>query len=98
MNADDCDLEREWALFTQSVDPHARTVIAAAKPWDAYDAALRIPGALLDDWAWLPYGGVIYTAWAQLADLYETGKTPILDAHTALRRAAEAWLEPLRAG
>ncbi|MET7993898.1 hypothetical protein ABZU76_23675 [Amycolatopsis sp. NPDC005232] len=37
MNADDHDLEREWALFTHFIDPHGY-------------AAIRIPGALLDDW------------------------------------------------
>ncbi|QRP45784.1 hypothetical protein [Amycolatopsis sp. FDAARGOS 1241] len=93
MNADDDDLAREWALFTQRVDPLARTVIAAVQLWDAYDAADEIPGTLLDDIEWLPHGGAVYTAWAQLTDVYETGKTPIHDAHTALRHAAQAWLE-----
>ncbi|MGW4483963.1 hypothetical protein ACWEOE_09005 [Amycolatopsis sp. NPDC004368] len=85
--------DREWALFTHHIDPHARTVIAAADPWTAYAAAAKIPATLLDDLASSPHGGAVYTTWAELADIYETGKTPIPDAHTVLRHAAKAWLE-----
>ena len=49
--------------------------------------------ALPDDWPELPHGGGIYVTWAELTDLYDTGKTPIADAHAALRQAATNWLE-----
>lgn len=35
-------------------------------------------------------------AWAELADLYVTGKTPVAGAHSTLQRAAASWLD--RAG
>ena len=38
------------------------------------------------------HGGAVFIAWADLEDLYETGKTPIPDAHAALRQAAIDWL------
>jgi hypothetical protein len=41
---------------------------------------------------WLPHGGDLYATWAELTDLYETGKTPISDAHVTLREAATEWL------
>jgi len=36
--------------------------------------------------------GARVLAWADLEDLYETGKTPIPNAHAALRQAATDWL------
>lgn len=41
----------------------------------------------------LPNVGAVYAEWAELADLYETGKTLIADAHAALRRVASRWLD-----
>ena len=41
----------------------------------------------------LPHAGEVYVAWSELADVYETGKTPIPDAHSTLRLAAETWLD-----
>jgi hypothetical protein len=34
----------------------------------------------------------VFIAWADLEDLYDNGKTPIVDAHAALRQAATQWL------
>lgn len=85
--------DRETELYLHKLDPIARNVVAASDPWDAYREALTVSGQLLDDLEWLPHGGRIYVAWAQLADVYDTGKTPIPDAHSALRHAASAWLD-----
>ena len=87
------DQMRESELLAERVDPIAREVSGASDPWDAYAAANRIPTQLLDDMHWLPHGGEVYVAWAVLTDLYETGKTPIPDAHAALRRAADDWVQ-----
>lgn len=40
-----------------------------------------------------PRWGAVFIAWANLEDLYDTGKTPIPEAHAALRHAAVEWLE-----
>lgn len=79
---------RAAALFSERIDPIAREVLAARDPWDAHEAAGRVGAALSDELDWLPHAGGIYVAWAELEDLYETGKTPIPDAHAALRQAA----------
>lgn len=47
---------------------------------------------MLDDLDWLPGGGEAFIAWANLEDTFETGETPIADAHQALRDAATDWL------
>lgn len=83
---------RESEIFAQRIDPIAVEVISATDPRDAYRAATGISDALVEDLHWLPHGGRMYKAWAELADLYETGKTPIPDAHAALQRAASEWL------
>jgi hypothetical protein len=35
----------------------------------------------------------VHVGWSELADLYETGKTPIADAHATHRLAATRWLD-----
>jgi hypothetical protein len=90
--ASDQDEERESRLLSTEVDPVVRAVLDAADPWDAYKAANDIPDSLVDELDWMPHGGSLYTAWAELTDLFETGKTPIPDAHAALRQAATSWL------
>jgi hypothetical protein len=47
---------------------------------------------MIDYLDWGPHGGAVFVAWADLEDLYDTGKTPIPDAHAALRQAATGWL------
>jgi len=49
--------------------------------------------AMDSDLDWMPQGGAIYTAWAELTDLYDTEKTPIEDAYAALRQATADWLD-----
>lgn len=75
------------------VDPIAHAVLDAAEPWDAYNAAETGRAALTEYLEWGPHGGAVYIAWAELADVYETGKTPIIDAHATLRKAATSWLD-----
>ncbi|WP_433200622.1 hypothetical protein ACQP00_29105 [Dactylosporangium sp. CS-047395] len=90
--ASDQDEERESQLLATEIDPLAQAILDSVQPWDAYEAALEIPGRLQGALDWLPHGGALYGAWADLADLFETGKTPIADAHGALRQAATDWL------
>ncbi|WP_433088896.1 hypothetical protein ACQP1P_21900 [Dactylosporangium sp. CA-052675] len=90
--ASDQDQERESQLLSAEIDPLAQAILDAAQPWDAYKVAVNIPGRFLDASDWLPHGGPLYRAWAELADLFETGKTPVADAHAALRQAATDWL------
>jgi hypothetical protein len=86
------DLEREWDLFREEIDPICLRVLEARDPWDSYGAACDCLGVgLLDEW--LPHGGGVYVAWAELTDLFETGKTNVDVAHNVLRRAAEQWLQ-----
>jgi len=85
--------QRESELLSGGIDPIAREVLDLDDPWDAYHAAHRVEGALPEDWPELPHGGATYVAWAGLTDLYDTGKTPIADAHAALRKAASNWFE-----
>ncbi len=86
------DQARESSFVAAAVDPLVQRVLDAAEPWAAYDVAFTIPGALLDALDWMPHGGALYAAWAELTDLFEGGKTPIPEAHAALRRAATRWL------
>jgi hypothetical protein len=90
--ASDQDQERESQLLSTEIDPLAQAILDSVLPRDAYEAVNEIPGRLLDALDWLPHGGALYRAWAELADLFETGKTPIPDAHAALRQAASDWL------
>lgn len=92
----DQDDERESRLLSTDVDPVVRAILEALDPWDAYKAANDIPDSLVDELDWMPHGGSLYTTWAELTDLFETGKTPIPDAHAVLRRAATSW--PTRTG
>ena len=85
--------ERESVFLAQTIDPIARAILGAAEPWDAYHAANDASGALANELDWMPHGGSAYVVWADLTDLYSTGKTPIPDAHNVLRRAAEEWLQ-----
>jgi predicted RNase H-like HicB family nuclease len=87
----DTPLDRQVAFFVTNVDRLARSVLAAADPWQAYDFALKI-SAVLSEALELPNTGSAYVAWCELQDLFETGKTPEADAHAALRAAAEEWL------
>lgn len=81
---------RDGAFLSQVVDPGARRILEASDPWQAYRVANDTYPALLDHD--LPHSGALYVAWAELTDLFETGKTPVPDAHAALRRAAAEWL------
>ena len=73
-----------------------REVLASDDAWAAYRCANELsarftdtsPGGSFD----LPHAGEVLRAWAELADLYETGKTPIGDAHATLRSLATRWL------
>lgn len=71
---------REWAL------------LAEEDPWEAYEQAGFVSGAINREMLELPNGGALYVSWAELQDVFETGKTPIPEAHAALRRASELWL------
>lgn len=84
--------DRELLLLGAAVDPIAQQVLEAQEPWDAYNLANTIPSTLVETLDWLPLGGRLYTTWAELTDLFENGKTPIPDAHAALRQAAADWL------
>lgn len=86
------DREREWVVFRERLDPVAKRVLEAEDPWGAYDEANSITGALVDDLVWMPHGGDVYIAWAELADQFESGKPPIAEADAALRGAARLWL------
>lgn len=87
------DLARELAFFRDSLDPFVRRMLEATDPGDAYDAVVDLRGAMIDELEWLPHGGEVFTAWADLEDIYDMGKTPITDAHAALRAAAVDWLD-----
>jgi hypothetical protein len=91
-SADVADLEREWRLL-QEIDVVAREVLAATDAWDAYAAANGASGSLVDDLTWMPHGGQVYVAWAELTDLFEIGETPLERAHDVLRKAAIRWLQ-----
>lgn len=86
------DAEREAAFFRDVMDPFDRAVLEAEDPWDAYQSIASMRGAMTDYLDWGPHGGEVFVAWADLEDLYDTGKTPLSDAHGALRQAASQWL------
>lgn len=91
------ELEREWAFFNQVIDPLVREVLALDDAWAAYRRANEMYDLLSDpspggSWEF-PHSGSVYVAWAELTDLFETGKTPIQEAHAALRLAAKRWLD-----
>jgi hypothetical protein len=92
-NGEDSAQARESELYSLRLDPIARDVLAATDPWDAYREANKVSPQLTADFEWLPHGGEVLVAWAELADVYDTGKTPITDAHAALRQAASIWLD-----
>lgn len=74
-----------------ALDEVAASVLRAVDPWDAYRAASAASGALTGALDWLPRGGALYVAWADLTDLFEAGKTPVPDALAVLRDAAARW-------
>jgi len=84
---------REWQLYSAGIDPIARDVLATVDPWTAYDHANAVPVVLLDHLEWLPHGGAVYSAWAELTDLYEIGGVDADVAYAVLRQAASHWLE-----
>ncbi len=90
--AGDTDVVRQTVFFRDVMDPFVRAIITTDDPWHAYDEVARMRGSMLDYVEWGPHGGQVFVAWADLEDLYDTGKTPIEDAHAALRRAAREWL------
>lgn len=92
MNVDD-EQARESQLLVTVVDPLVRAITDAAEPWDAYEAAVGIGDSFVDEVVWMPHGGSLYAIWAELTDLFATGKTPLADAHRALTEAATAWLD-----
>lgn len=83
---------REATFFSEVMDPFVRAVLDAAEPWVAYESVVSMRSAMVDYLDWGPHGGAVFVAWADLEDLYDTGKTPVSDAHAALRRAAADWL------
>lgn len=93
------DEQREWDFFRDILDPVVRELLATNDPWEAYQAANAVTSLLTDTAPGgsfsLPHSGEIYAARAELSDLYETGKTPIIGAHTTLREAATRWLDRL---
>ena len=89
----DSEQARESQLLATAVDPLARAVVEATEPWDAYRAAVGVGDSFVDEVEWMPHGGSLYTTWAGLADLFETGKTPLADAHRVLKQAAVDWLD-----
>ncbi len=91
MDADD-EAVREAIFFREEMDPFVRALLDADDPWEAYDSVASMRSAMLDYLEWGPHGGAVFVAWADLEDRYDTGKTPISDAHAALRQAATDWL------
>jgi hypothetical protein len=87
------ELERELAFYHASIDPIVQGLLGSDDPWGAYDAVVDLRGRVFAELEWLPHGGQVFTAWADLEDIYDMGKTPIADAHAALRAAAAEWLE-----
>ena len=63
-------------------------------PRDAYSCANDVVSVLNSDYlTHSAQGGGVYVAWAELTDLFETGKTPDAVAHDLLRSAARRWLD-----
>lgn len=92
MNVDD-EQVLESQLLATVVDPLVRAIAEAVEPWDAYRAAVGICDSFVDEVDWMPHGGSLYATWAELTDLFDTGKTPLPDAHRVLTQAATAWLD-----
>lgn len=92
MSKRDDAAEREWLMFAEAMDPVARRILAARDPWSAYEEANDGYGVLFHDLE-IPHFGGLYTAWAELADLFEVGSTDLDAAHQILRSAAEKWLD-----
>ncbi|MAO80548.1 hypothetical protein [uncultured Nocardioides sp.] len=92
MNVDG-EQARESQLLATVVDPLVRAINEAAEHWDAYRAAVGIGDSFVDEMDWMPHGGSLYATWAELTDLFDTGKTPLADAHRVLTQAATAWLD-----
>jgi len=86
------DHAREFQSLAAAIDPFARKILEAEDPWDGQQTAAYICGSLLDDVVWVPSEGRLYIVWAELSDLYDTGKTPIPEAFAVLRQAAADWL------
>lgn len=88
--------ESQWAgaggYYRDRISPLVRSILEDEDPWQAYDGVVRLRGLMVDDLGWLPGGDQAFIAWANLEDTFETGKTPIADAHQALRQAANDWL------
>lgn len=88
-----CGDEREAEWLSATVDPIAERLLTLVDPWDAYECALELVAAMANDFfSQCPHGGSLYVAWAELTDLFETGKTSTEDAHNVLRRATSEWL------
>jgi hypothetical protein len=85
-------VEDEATFFRDVMDPFVRAVLDTDDPWGSYQSVASMRSAMIDYLAWGPHGGAVFGAWADLEDLYDTGKTPIPDAHAALRQAAIDWL------
>ncbi|MFN8195773.1 MAG: hypothetical protein U0R80_16035 [Nocardioidaceae bacterium] len=92
MGLEDAAALREATFFREVMDPFVRALLDTDEPWEAYESSANMRGAMIDHMDWGPHGGQVFIAWAELEDLYDTGKTPISDAHAALRRAATDWL------
>ena len=88
--------EADWArardYFRERISPMVKSIVEEEDPWDAYEGVAHMRGLMLDDLEWLTNGGEAFVAWANLEDTFETGKTPVEDAHKALRDAAVDWL------
>jgi hypothetical protein len=93
----DGDAVREATFFREVLDPRVRATLDVDDPWEAYESVVSMRSAMTDYLDWGPHGGAVFVAWADLQDLYETGKTPIPDAHAALRQTAIDWLARLSA-
>ena len=69
------ELAAQDEFVASRIDPIVRRVLASSDPHDAYWAAGDIPNALQGD-TQLPNWGSMYVAWSELADVFETGRTP----------------------
>jgi hypothetical protein len=87
------DLAKQEAFFRDVMDPYVLVLVDAEDPWAAYEAVASMRGVMHDYLAWGPNGGAAFVAWSELEDVYETGKTPVDEAHAALRQAGVEWLE-----
>lgn len=83
---------REWIFLGKEIDPLVRAVLAEEDPWEAYKRVGSVSSAISREMLDLPNGGALYACWAEFQDIFETGKTPVPEAHAALRRASELWL------